>query len=159
MKTDYKEFLQNNYLAILGQKILLQRKKLKVAAESVALAAGISRVTLHRIEKGEPGVNVGALFSVINALGMTLNLQGVDDQKTVQPDKINLSKIAIKNYPQLKNISWQLREDAVLNAHEAKGIYERNEKYIIFTDLSESERELIRQLGVEFKQDLKQDVS
>jgi transcriptional regulator with XRE-family HTH domain len=151
MNPDHKEYLQTNFLANVGQKVLLQRKKLKVAAESVALAAGISRVTLHRIEKGEPGVNLGAFISVLCALGMHLNLESDDGEAKQQTHMINLKKIAIKDYPQLKNISWQLRDEAVLNAQEAKGIYERNEKYISFENLQPDELELIRQLGVEFK--------
>ncbi len=151
MNPDHKEYLQTNFLANVGEKVLLQRKKVKVAAESVALAAGISRVTLHRIEKGEPGVNLGAFISVLCALGMHLNLESDDGEAKQQPNMIDLKKIAIKDYPQLKNISWQLRDEAVLNAQEAKGIYERNEKYISFENLQPDELELIRQLGVEFK--------
>jgi hypothetical protein len=108
-------------------------------------------VTLHRIEKGEPGVNLGAFISVLCALGMHLNLESDAGEAEQQTHMINLKKIAIKDYPQLKTISWQLRDEAVLNAQEAKGIYERNEKYISFENLQPDELELIRQLGVEFK--------
>jgi DNA-binding XRE family transcriptional regulator len=38
----------------LGEWIRTQRKPLKLSASVVAEAAGMSRVTLHRIEKGEP---------------------------------------------------------------------------------------------------------
>lgn len=37
-----------------------------------AEAAGISRVTLHRIEKGTPSVTVGALMNVLDALDQAL---------------------------------------------------------------------------------------
>jgi len=137
-------------LASLGQKILLQRKKLKVAAESVALAAAISRITLHRIEKGEPGVGMGAYMSVIIALGLSLSIQeGAPKLIDAKEDNL-LSAIAIKDYPQLKLISWQLRDDAVLNAMEAKNMYERNQKYILFNEMTEQEKKLIKRLGVEF---------
>jgi hypothetical protein len=150
MEVNYKEFLQQEFLASLGQKILLQRKKLKVAAESVALAAAISRITLHRIEKGEPGVSMGAYMSVIIALGLSLSIQeGAIGLNDAEEDN-HLSAIAIKDYPQLKLISWQLRDDSVLNAMEAKNMYERNQKYILFNEMTEQEKKLIKQLGVEF---------
>ena len=150
MEVNYKEFLQQEFLANLGQRILLQRKKLKVAAESVALAAAISRITLHRIEKGEPGVSMGAYMSVIIALGLNLSIQeGAPKLNDVEEDN-HASEIAIKDYPQLKLISWQLKDDAVLNALEAKNMYERNQKYILFNEMTAHEKKLIKQLGVEF---------
>jgi hypothetical protein len=82
---------------------------------------------------------------------MHLNLESDDGEAKQQTHMIDLRKIAIKDYPQLKTISWQLRDEAILNALEAKGIYERNEKYISFENLQPDELELIRQLGVEFK--------
>jgi transcriptional regulator with XRE-family HTH domain len=150
MEVIYKEFLQQEFLASLGQRILLQRKKLKVAAESVALAAAISRITLHRIEKGEPGVSMGAYISVIIALGLNLSIQEVAPKLNDADEEKNPCEIAIKDYPQLKLISWQLKDDAVLNALEAKNMYERNQKYILFNEMTEHEKKLIKQLGVEF---------
>jgi transcriptional regulator with XRE-family HTH domain len=150
MEVNYKEFLQQEFLASLGQRILLQRKKLKVAAESVALAAAISRITLHRIEKGEPGVSMGAYISVIIALGLNLSIQEIAPKLNDAEEEKNPCEIAIKDYPQLKLISWQLKDDAVLNALEAKNMYERNQKYILFNEMTEHEKKLIKQLGVEF---------
>jgi transcriptional regulator with XRE-family HTH domain len=150
MEVNYKEFLQQEFLASLGQRILLQRKKLKVAAESVALAAAISRITLHRIEKGEPSVGMGAYMSVIIALGLSLSIQEINPKPNDLEKDNHLSAIAIKDYPQLKLISWQLKDDAVLNALEAKNMYERNQKYILFNEITEQEKKLIKQLGVEF---------
>jgi len=150
MEVNYKEFLQQEFLASFGQRILLQRKKLKVAAESVALAAAISRITLHRIEKGEPGVSMGAYISVIIALGLNLSIQEVAPKLNDAEEEKNPCEIAIKDYPQLKLISWQLKDDAVLNALEAKNMYERNQKYILFNEMTEHEKKLIKQLGVEF---------
>ena len=150
MEVNYKEFLQQEFLASLGQRILLQRKKLKVAAESVALAAAISRITLHRIEKGEPGVSMGAYISVIIALGLNLSIQEVAPKLNDAEEEKNPCEIAIKDYPQLKLISWQLKDDAVLNALEAKNMYERNQKYILFNEMTAHEKKLIKQLGVEF---------
>ena len=40
-------------LASLGERIRVARKRQRVSAVAAAQAAGISRVTLHRIERGE----------------------------------------------------------------------------------------------------------
>jgi transcriptional regulator with XRE-family HTH domain len=149
---EFKNYIQANYLATIGQKLHLRRKSLKVSAESVAIAAGISRITLHRIEKGEPGVSMGAFVSVIEALGLQFIVSSKDLEKpALNISEIDLSKISIKDYPQLKQLAWQLHDDAVLTAVEAKNMYERNEKHIYFDLISEKERELIKLLGVEFK--------
>lgn len=149
---EFKKYIQANYLATIGQKLHLRRKSLKVSAESVAIAAGISRITLHRIEKGEPGVSMGAFVSVIEALGLQFIVSSKDLEKpALNISEIDLSKISIKDYPQLKQLAWQLHDDAVLTAVEAKNMYERNEKHIYFDLISEKERELIKLLGVEFK--------
>jgi transcriptional regulator with XRE-family HTH domain len=149
---EFKSFIQENYLANLGQRILLQRKSLKVSAESVALASGISRITLHRIEKGEPSVSMGAYISVIEALGLHLTVSSKDLQKhSSHTSDFDLSQIAIKDFPQLKQISWQLSDDAVLTALEAKNMYERNERHINFELLSEKEKNLMKQLDVDIR--------
>lgn len=149
---EFKTYLQRNYLASIGQQIHLRRKTLKVSAESVAVAAGISRITLHRIEKGEPGVNMGAFISVIEALGLQFSVSTKDFQSPgVSKGAVDLSKIVIKDYPQLKQLAWQLQDDGVLTAVEAKNLYERNEKHIYFDLINEKEKELIKLLGVQFK--------
>ena len=50
-------------LAALGLAIRVRRKALGVNATTAAQAAGLSRVTLHRIERGEPAVTMGAWMS------------------------------------------------------------------------------------------------
>ena len=52
-------------LTALGNAIRIQRKKLKVTVVTAAESAGLSRVTWHRIEKGEPSVSAGAYFSAL----------------------------------------------------------------------------------------------
>ena len=63
-------------LTALGQQIRSQRKALHISATATAEAAGMSRVTLHRIEKGESSVTIGAYFNAMAALG--LDFGGVD---------------------------------------------------------------------------------
>ena len=67
-------------LKALGAQIRARRKALGVSATVTAEAAALSRVTLHRIEKGTPSVAMGAWANVCAALGMALawQVQGTD---------------------------------------------------------------------------------
>jgi DNA-binding XRE family transcriptional regulator len=66
-------------LQALGEQIRARRKALKVSATVAAEAAGMSRVTLHRIEKGEPSVAMGAWANAMAALGMSLQARATDE--------------------------------------------------------------------------------
>ena len=57
-------------LRAVGQQIRTHRKRLRVSATSAAQAAGMSRVTLHRIERGEASVTMGAYMNAAAALGL-----------------------------------------------------------------------------------------
>jgi transcriptional regulator with XRE-family HTH domain len=61
-------------LAELGERIREHRKRLKVSAVATAEAAGMSRVTLHRIERGEASVTIGAYMNAVAALGLDLRV-------------------------------------------------------------------------------------
>lgn len=54
----------------LGQNIKLARKRRKLTAAQLAERAGIVRMTLYQIEKGNPGVAMGAYFNVLRVLGL-----------------------------------------------------------------------------------------
>lgn len=147
---EFKTYIQENFLAAIGRQLHARRKTLKVSAESVAIAAGISRITLHRIESGEPGVSMAAYMSVMEAVGLSMKLFERNKPENFE-SQLDLENIAIKDFPQLKQISWQLKDDATLTGSEAKNMYERNERHINFSDLDEAEEQLIKKLGVEFK--------
>jgi len=57
-------------LEIFGENVKLARKRRKLTALQVAERAYISRNTLYLIEKGNPGVSIGAVFNVLRALGL-----------------------------------------------------------------------------------------
>ncbi len=61
-------------LSVLGGRIRAQRKKLKLSATVAAEAAGMSRITWYRIEKGEPAVTMGAWFNAVTVLGLILDI-------------------------------------------------------------------------------------
>jgi len=66
-------------LAEIGQLIRQHRKSFKITANAAAETAGISRVMLHRIEKGEPTVSMGAYLNVMSALDLNLHLSAKGD--------------------------------------------------------------------------------
>lgn len=55
----------------LGHDIRDARRRRRIPAEIVAARASISRTTLVKIEKGEPGVAIGSYAIVLFVLGMT----------------------------------------------------------------------------------------
>jgi transcriptional regulator with XRE-family HTH domain len=65
----------------LGENIKLARLRRKLSAEQVAERANISRPTLLSIEKGVPGVAMGAYAQVLFVLGLEKDLLklAVDD--------------------------------------------------------------------------------
>ena len=134
-------------LVQLAQRIRAQRKRLSVSATVTAQAAGLSRVTLYRIEKGDASVTIGSYLNVLSALGMALTptegvTPGVDAQDLGGCD----ASVRISDFPQLKNIAWQLASDAQLSAKDAFATYERNWRYVDVAALSAKERALVERL-------------
>ncbi len=54
----------------LGENIKLARLRRRFSAELVAERAGMSRTTLWAIERGDPGVTLGAYANVLHSLGL-----------------------------------------------------------------------------------------
>ena len=61
-------------LVAIGGRIRAHRKRLGVNGTTAAEAAGMSRVTLYRIERGEPSVTMGAYIGALDALGLELDV-------------------------------------------------------------------------------------
>jgi transcriptional regulator with XRE-family HTH domain len=127
-------------LARLGARLRSARKEQGVSAVAASEAAGISRVTLHRIERGEPSVAMGAWAAAAAALGLTLNLAGEDGEPTAPelPERIQLAA-----YPELKKLAWQLQGVDELTPREALELYERNWRHVDVARLSPGERRLV----------------
>lgn len=57
------------HLATLGENIRFARLRRHISAELLAERAQMSRITLGKIEKGDPNVTLGAYASVLHSLG------------------------------------------------------------------------------------------
>lgn len=111
----------------------------------VAEASGLSRVTLHRIEKGKAFVTMGAWSNVIAALGMQLQLQGPRTAEAIPATPLPgwwPVRIALADYPQLKAVAWQVHGTDFLTPVEAFDIYERNARHLDWPSMSAQEQAL-----------------
>ncbi|MGY6553044.1 MAG: helix-turn-helix transcriptional regulator [Wenzhouxiangella sp.] len=59
-------------LSILGKLIRVGRMERGMTAQELADRAGISRTTLHNIEKGAPGAEIGTVFEAASLAGVRL---------------------------------------------------------------------------------------
>ena len=134
-------------LVALGAALRARRKALRLSAVTTAEAAGLSRVTLHRIERGEPSVTVGAVAAVAAALGLHL---GVASSSTTEPAAVVPARIPIAAYPELRRLAWQLAADTVLSPDETWSVYDRNWRHVDVATLTETERALVRALRDRF---------
>lgn len=143
-----------NKLGLIGRQLRAHRKALKINATAAAEAAGMSRVTLHRIEHGEPSVTMGSYLNVISALGLDF---GLTDPALLASESANETRpgwiparIRLADYPQLKQLAWQVQGTDELSPREALDIYERNWRHLDAQTLAPQERALVEALRIAF---------
>ncbi len=68
-------------LAKLGSDLKNARRRRRVPMAYAAYCAGISRSTLHKMERGDPGVSLGMLASVLSGYGMVERLERLVDAR------------------------------------------------------------------------------
>ncbi len=136
----------------LGKQIRAHRKALRVSATAVAEAAGISRVTLYRIENGEPSVTMGAYLNAMEALNMDFGIiksaESAADALNVDRNGWIPARIHLADYPQLKKLAWQVHGTDELTPVEALSIYDRNWRHVDVNALEPRERQLIDALRI-----------
>jgi len=110
--------VENTLLVTLGERLRLARRRRHRTAEDVAAQAGITRVTLRRVEGGEPAVMMGTYVKVMAALELAQDLVLVarDDThgRRLQDERLQTRPAAAKppqpirlaNYPMLREIAW-----------------------------------------------------
>jgi transcriptional regulator with XRE-family HTH domain len=129
-------------LETLGRRIRAQRERQRVTATDAAEAAGMSRVTLHRIERGEPSVTMGAYLSAMAAVG--LSLQALEPHAA--PASALPTVVKLDEYPALKQLAWQLPGVNELSPAQALDLYERNWRHLDRERLMPNERRLVQAL-------------
>ncbi len=116
-------------LIALGEQIRAHRKALHISATAAAEAAGLSRVTLHRIENGEPAVTIGAYFNAMAALKLDFGIIKPADLATEVPDADREgwipARIKLADYPQLKQLAWQVHGTDDLTHEQVFGHLDR----------------------------------
>lgn len=63
------------HLAQLGARIRLARKQQRLTLAAMEALTGIHRTTLGRLEYGDQGVGIGALITVLAALGQAHEIE------------------------------------------------------------------------------------
>lgn len=63
----------------LGKDISSARRRRRIGMELMSERAGFSRITLSKIEKGDPSVSMGSYASALFVLGMIDHLAGLAD--------------------------------------------------------------------------------
>ena len=137
----------------MGAEIRAQRKKLKVTAVAAAEAAGMSRVTWHRIEKGEVSVTLGAYMLAANVVGLAVELKPAPASESNDNKAVIPVRIALADYPQLRQIAWQVTGVDTLTPVEALDFYERNWRYVHQETLTPKEQALIKALRLALRGD------
>lgn len=142
--------LAEQALRRLGERLRTQRRSMRIAAESAARAANLSRQTLHRIERGEPSVTMGAYLNVMRALGLEWQVVAAAPAAPAQPDERpdaqpDAQPVRLAEYPQLASLSWH-RQGEALSEEEALALYERNWRHVDPSQLEPAERALIARL-------------
>jgi transcriptional regulator with XRE-family HTH domain len=66
----------------LGQDLRDARLRRRIPTAILAERASISRMTLNKVEKGDPGVALGTYAAVLFVLGMAERLGGLADVRT-----------------------------------------------------------------------------
>ncbi|MBX3624822.1 MAG: helix-turn-helix domain-containing protein [Rhizobacter sp.] len=133
-------------LGTLGLDIRARRKALGVSAQAAAAAAGMSRVTWHRIEGGEPSVTMGAYLNALSALGLQIQV-GEVAVPAAKPEAPPVpQRIRLADYPQLKRLAWHAPGLTELTPAEALSLYERHWRHLDREALDAKERALLEAL-------------
>lgn len=150
-KSPPSSIVATEQLAALGALVRARRKALKVSATALAEAAGMSRVSVHRIEQGEPSVTMGAYLNVLAALGLVFSAAAREEpaNRLAEGNPGWLpARIRLADYPALKQLAWQVQGADELTPREALDIYERNWRHLNEAALLPREQHLIEALRV-----------
>lgn len=134
-------------LVTIGLRIRAHRKALRISATAAAEAAGMSRVTLYRVERGNPSVAMGAYMSAIAALGLDVDLADSRTRANTGRSAPKLpSNIRLEDFPQLRRLAWQRKSLDKIGPKEALNLYERNWRHVDRNAMEPREHALVKLL-------------
>ncbi len=93
-------------LHTLGGDIRNARRRRRIPSALLAERSSISRTTLVKVEKGDPGVSLGIYASVLMALGMIERLANLVDAKH---DEIGLVLEEERLPERIRQVSYQTK--------------------------------------------------
>jgi transcriptional regulator with XRE-family HTH domain len=125
----------------LGARLRERRRALGVTVVACAEAAGVSRVTVHRIEAGNPSVTIGAYSNVAAALGLRLVIPILDAPGAESPT------VPVGDYPGLRTLAWQTDAGTTITETQALNLYERGWRHLDQDTLTAHERAFIQHLA------------
>ena len=154
---------QEQLLMELGERLRNARLRRKLTASAVAASARVSRVTVHRAERGEPAIASGTLIRIMGVLDLAGNfaLLARDDKmgRLLQDSQLRprrtlasaatrpLQRIRVDRYPQLQQIAWHLGPSTTdLGPDEAFALYERNWRHVDRAAMCAKETALLKRL-------------
>ena len=70
---------EQRLLEAFGERLRLARKRRRLAMQTVAARAGVSRQTLYNAENGDASVTLGTYMRVLAVLGLERDLERVAD--------------------------------------------------------------------------------
>lgn len=138
-------------LRALGERIRARRKALHVSAVDAAQASAMSRVTLHRVERGEASVSIASYMSAISALGLELTVVETGATKPHAPVQVESPQppdtLRLADYAQLQSVAWQMSDNADITPAMALNLYERNWRHLDHAAMNAKELALIARLA------------
>jgi transcriptional regulator with XRE-family HTH domain len=138
-------------LLALGARIRARRKALRISAVDVAQACAMSRVTLHRVERGEATVAMASYMSAIHALGLELTVKDAASGKHAvlvraeSPQRPETLRLA--DYAQLQSLAWHVNLGTDITPAMALNLYERHWRHLDHAAMSPKEQALIARLA------------
>lgn len=71
-KPDGLSLATRDAASMLGALIAARRRERSMTLEDLAQRVGVSRTTMHKIERGDPGVRLGSAFEAATIVGVPL---------------------------------------------------------------------------------------
>jgi transcriptional regulator with XRE-family HTH domain len=68
---------EQRILSDMGERLKLARLRRKLSNAVVAQRAGISRTSLYKVERGDPGATMGTYLRVLAVLGLEADLHAL----------------------------------------------------------------------------------